>query len=256
MNELHEFKLPEPDTRLVVLGKTVFKIKYKTSYTVLPKDEAPFKTGWFYDELKKITKAVLTHVTQGCPSVPLRSEHLAVYPGFHQWESVGDLQFSQNGEELQAHPNVILLLVKLLVPVKEDTSALPTKQTQEHLTGKRKLPPDDECLPPDSTPSSYHLTRKKIRLEGNSQMVPVGGCGAAFPTGTCTHVPIAASSFTRAASPSTETVAHCASETMRSLHNLSQPTQLKDNEIQTWLNPWKIIKYVLHPLFGALQSKS
>eukprot|EP00731_Ephydatia_muelleri_P027881 Em0019g754a len=140
------------------------------SYTVLPKDEAPFKTGWFYDELKKITKAVLTHVTQGCPSVPLRSEHLAVYPGFHQWESVGDLQFSQNGEELQAHPNVILLLVKLLVPVKEDTSALPTKQTQEHLTGKRKLPPDDECLPPDSTPSSYHLTRKKIRLEGNSQM--------------------------------------------------------------------------------------
>ena len=173
MNELHEFKLPEPDTRLVVLGKTVFKIKYKASDTVLPKDEAVFKTEWFYDELKKITKAALTHVTKSGRSVPLRSDHLAVYPGFHLWESVGDLQFSLNGEQLQAHPNVVLLLVKLLTPVKDDTPALPSKQAREHQTGKRRLPPDDERLPSDSIPSSYHLMRKKIRLEDDSPMVGV-----------------------------------------------------------------------------------
>ena len=35
MNELEDFNLPEPDTRLVVFGKTVFKIKYKTRYSLM-----------------------------------------------------------------------------------------------------------------------------------------------------------------------------------------------------------------------------
>ena len=81
------------------------------------------------------------------------------------WECVDDLQFSHNGEELQAHPNVILLLVKLLAPAKV------MKPTRDHLTGKRGLPPDDEHLPPESTPSSYHLARKRLRPENGVPMV-------------------------------------------------------------------------------------
>ena len=101
---------------------------------------------------------------------------ITLFKGFHLWESVGDLQFSLNGEQLQAHPNVVLLLVKLLTPVKDDTPALPSKQAREHQTGKRRLPPDDERLPSDSIPSSYHLMRKKIRLEDDSPMVSYVWC--------------------------------------------------------------------------------
>lgn len=250
MNELEEFKLPEPDTRLVVFGKTVFKIKYKTCGSIPPKDEGYFKTRWFYDELNKITKAVLANVTKNGRLAPLRSDHLVVYPGFHLWESAGDLQFSQDGEELHVHPNVIMLLVKLLAPAEDSTV---TKLAQGHTFGKRRLPPDSEHIPPHNIPSSYHLTRKKIRLEGEPPVIHTGVCRAALPTGTCTPV---SNSFVKAKTVPTEMVAHCTSETMQSLHNLSQPIQLKDNETQKWFNPLKIIKYVLHPLVGALQSKS
>lgn len=231
MINLLEFKLPEPDTRLVVFGSTVFKLKYKASQQLTNSGKV-YKTKHVQSDIQRVTAAILRHILQTGEAVPVKSDSVVIYPGLHPWPVGQGLCFSHGNRRLEAHPDMVLLLVSLLTP----TRTLPQPSGGSSLLGKHEAASlEDEPLPlVPAVPSSHLLARKRLRLEGSEveeggepggrgcrAVHPLAAIGAATATAA---MPSGAQPVYRRPPTPEEIVLHTR-ETKERLHALSQPSE-------------------------------
>eukprot|EP00117_Sycon_ciliatum_P004153 scpid49678/ scgid0214/ len=106
------FCLPNPDTRVVVFCKTVFKLKLRSS---MPRDARLLdffgSDGVQYD-IQRVVNATLRRACRGLPLQPFCAGQLVFYPYVRYWPAPKDLLFLCDGQPLKACSFVIILSVE------------------------------------------------------------------------------------------------------------------------------------------------
>lgn len=111
-----EFSLPKPDTRLVIFGDVVFKLKYKMSSSddLSQSDTELIKGPVIQWDILRITKRILKHQYEHNQMFPIRSDTVVLFPGTTLWSTGRKLQFIENNKILSVHPNTIIIVVHLI----------------------------------------------------------------------------------------------------------------------------------------------
>lgn len=164
MDGLPNFNLPANESKLIVCGETVFKVKTRP---LCKNGEIGTNTDQFKDEnvqkdLKCIIGGLLQLILDNQENPPLRpvySDNLVVYPQITgPWTVAEQLRFFSNNVELRTYQQIIQLFVELK-EVKTDTthqSAPNEPPKPSHHSRKRSPPPQ---------PSSQVDPRKRSKYD-------------------------------------------------------------------------------------------
>ncbi|XP_020615173.1 membrane-anchored junction protein-like [Orbicella faveolata] len=100
----------KPDIRLVVYGKTVYKIKVicrKSS------DRESIRKLCSEEKNNKDLERVICAILNTYELVPVKTDNFVVYPYKNHWETRDRVLFSQNGQPLDAHRYAFTLYVEV-----------------------------------------------------------------------------------------------------------------------------------------------
>ena len=118
---LSDFKLPEPDVRLISFDDAIYKIKLRYRETSIPQETNEqgynfWKKAQVQYDIERIIRYVLYN--KGTDELePIRTDQLVVYPYKKEWTNAHKLKFFKHDVRLKTSPYLFLLYVERLHPV-------------------------------------------------------------------------------------------------------------------------------------------
>lgn len=111
MMALKTFSVLEDETRLIKYMGCLYKVKL--SYRNIPRDISLEKlkiTSDLQTELEEVLRAVLFNVINESEMPVIQTQNFYISPMLKSWKAQQELGFVQNGRELEAYENVIVLV--------------------------------------------------------------------------------------------------------------------------------------------------
>ena len=128
----------KPDIRLVVHGKTVYKIKVTCRKS---SDRESIRKLCSEEKNNKDLERVICAILNTYELIPVQTDNFVVYPYKNHWETRDRLLFSQNGQPLDAHQYAFTFYVEVKEAfTNHSQNAKTTGQVQEKHIDEEAIP--------------------------------------------------------------------------------------------------------------------
>jgi len=153
---LTNFKLPDPDVRLIIANDTVYKIKlrFRADQTIkygTPNNEPSF---WKQGKVQYDIERVILYVLHNQSNIePIRTDQLVIYPYKKEWPNASKLYFTKFDECLKTSSHLFLFFIERIS--NDDLEPLRKKKKEDKIQSKFI---DEQDIHLDEKQSYYDLS--------------------------------------------------------------------------------------------------